>query len=213
MNTALRIGLTLLLASMGCMGADVTPFLANEQLGVRIARANYPETLHKDLTSGLTNTLLIRLTLLADTQVLQQRTATLNVKYDLWDENFTAGLVLDGTTVDTRTYGKLADITAALSQLKLPAMFRAAEVPAARALTMRAEILLNPVDRERMEKIRKWVAENSADAHGVGTLSPVGTTDTIFNRIFEQYAAGANVAATWSEQGDSKPFRLHELPP
>lgn len=217
MSTRMRIGLLLLLASVTCAGAELTPILRDKQLGVLVTHANYPESLRRDLTSGLTNTLLIRMSLLADAQVVRQRTATLTVKYDLWEETFAATVAMDGANVDSRIYGTLADITAALAQLKLPAVFRSADLPAARTLAIRAEMLLNPLDRERMEKIRKWVAENSTympqDRTGVGALNPVGagSANSVFNKIFEQYAAGANIAAAWTENTTSKPFQLEEL--
>jgi hypothetical protein len=217
MSTRARMGLLLLFASATCAAAELSPFLSDRQVGVRVTHVNYPENLRKDLTSGLTNTLLIRMSLLADAQVVRQRTATLTVKYDLWEETFAATLSIEGANVDSTIYGTLADVTAALAQLELPGVFRSAELPAARKLVIRAEMLLNPLDRERMEKIRKWVAENSTYAPpgrtGVGTLSPVGTgsSNSVFNKIFEQYAAGANVAAAWTENGTSKPFQLEEL--
>ena len=218
MTTRVRMGLLLLFASVACGGADLSPYLHDKQLGVLVTGTKYPEGLPKDLTSGLTNTLLLRVSLLADAQVIRQRTAELSIKYDLWEETFTATLATDGAAVDTRIYGTLSEVTAALAQLKLPGMFRSTDLAAGRKFLIRADILLNPVDRERMEKIRKWVAQNStyipSGPTGVGTVSSpsASMSNSAFNRIFEQYAQGASVAAAWTETGASKPFQLEDVP-
>jgi hypothetical protein len=44
-----------------------------------------------------------------------------------------------------------------------------------------------------------------------GLPAPRSTSARLFNRIFEQYAAGAPVAATWKQTVTSKPFKLEEL--
>src|SRR5262245_3006800 len=79
------------------------------------------------------------------------------------------------------------------------------------ALVLKAEVLLNPIDRERMEAIRKWVEENTAPTtRGLNGTSPAGNTspsaNAIFNRIFEQYAIGGDFAAVWKESLTSQSF-------
>jgi hypothetical protein len=77
-------------------------------------------------------------------------------------------------------------------------------------------MLLNPIERERIDAIKKWVAENStytpADTTGFSDKR-VGSShsNAIFNKIFEQYAHGADVAATWKESFSSKPFRIGDV--
>jgi hypothetical protein len=80
-----------------------------------------------------------------------------------------------------------------------------------------ADVLLNPIDRERMDRIRKWVAENSAhspvDPTRPDATAPVGASmsNALFNSIFEQYASGTSVAAAWHETVGSKPFTRESL--
>jgi hypothetical protein len=57
--------------------------------------------------------------------------------------------------------------------------------------------------------IRKWVAENSTP--DVGADQGISTSNTIFNRIFEQYADGSDVAAEWRVDVTSPPFRPRSL--
>jgi hypothetical protein len=52
--------------------------------------------------------------------------------------------------------------------------------------------------------IRKWVAENSTP---VNADQGIATSNTVFNRIFEQYADGSDLAAVWRVELKSPPFR------
>lgn len=98
----------------------------------------------------------------------------------------------------------------------MPGLFPTSSVPANGDLVMRAVVLLNPIDRERMDAIRQWVAQNSsrssldpAGAMGAGDLS---VSNVIFNRIFEEYARGSDVASAWQQTLTTAPFRLDRLP-
>ena len=92
---------------------------------------------------------------------------------------------------------------------------RASEVPKDGTATLRVEMLLNPIERERLEAIKKWVIENNisipADTSGFSDKR-VGNSrsNEVFNKIFEQYARGAEVAAAWTESLSSKPFKISE---
>lgn len=204
--------LTLLLhATIGWAG-QLTPTLDDGQLSVVIEATQWPDTLRKDLTSGLTNRILIRVSLARDSEIVQQRAVEIAIRYDLWDERFTMNVTLDGVAAEARTIQNAEDMQAALRKLRLPHLFAINGAAATQALTVTTEILLNPVDRERMEMIRKWVAENSiASADIGGPNSGGGLAVTLFNRIFEQYAKGADIAAIWQETSTSQPFRLEEL--
>jgi hypothetical protein len=96
-----------------------------------------------------------------------------------------------------------------LGALPLPRLFDAATLPGASDLTLRVEVLLNPIDREKMRMIRKWVAQNSTPE--VGGDQGLSMSNAIFNRIFEQYADGSDVAAAWRVTVVSAPFRLERL--
>ena len=76
-------------------------------------------------------------------------------------------------------------------------------------LTLRVEVLLNPIDREKMQMIRKWVAQNSTPE--VAGRQGISVSNAIFNRIFEQYADGSDVAAVWRTAVQSARFRVDSL--
>ncbi|MET0535826.1 MAG: hypothetical protein ABW171_16540 [Steroidobacter sp.] len=204
--------LALLLHAAAGWASQLTPSMDAGQLSVLVESTTLPEALRKDLTSGLTNRILIRVTLASGAKTVQQRAVEIAVRYDLWDEHFAVRVALDGAEAEARTLKTLDEMQALLRALRLPRLFATTGMNATQPHNVTAEILLNPIDRERMEMIRKWVAESSiapADIRGRNTsdLSLV-----IFNRIFEQYAKGADIAAIWRETLTSPPFTFDKLP-
>jgi hypothetical protein len=200
--------LLLLLAASTVEAAEVSPTLADGKLGMRVNDLAFPATLPKELGSGLTNRLYVRVSLMDARQLVEQRVVELAIRYDLWDERFIVNTI-NGASIETRTVADAAGMNALLAALPLPTLFDEAAVPRARELVLRAEILLNPIGREKLRMIRKWVAQNSTP--DVGADQAVSVTNGIFNRIFEQYADGTDIAAVWREVAESKPFRIDDL--
>lgn len=191
--------------------AELTPVVRGHTIGVHCAGIAWPATLTKDLMSGLTNTLVIHVSLWSDSRQLDQKTAVISVKYDLWEETFALTMTMDKAVILTRNAETQPQIEAFLANLELPELFAASEVPKDKLATLRIEMLLNPIERERLEAIKKWVLENNtsipADTSGFSDKR-VGASGSneVFNKIFEQYAGGAEVAA-WRASLSSKPFR------
>ena len=206
----------LALAARPAAPAEVTPVVREHTLGVHIGGIAWPATLTKDLVSGLTNTVLIHAALFSDSRQLDQKTAVIAIKYDLWEETFALTVTVNGAEILARTDQMQPQIEAFLANLELPELFAASEVPKDRAATLRVEMLLNPIERERLEAIKKWIIENNtsipADTSGFSDKR-VGNSrsNEVFNKIFEQYAQGADVAASWKESLWSKPFKISEV--
>ncbi len=188
----------------------------DNHLGARIEDITFPDSFRGDLTSGLTNRLMIRLTVHQGTQELHSRSVEIAIRYDLWDEQFTMTTQLEGNDLEISVYRDVQQVIQRLQTIQLPTLFSTKSVPANAELIMQAVVLLNPIDRERMDAIKEWVAKNSrrssldpAAAMGVGDIS---MSNAIFNRIFEQYASGSDVASAWHEKLTSAPFRVDTLP-
>jgi hypothetical protein len=209
------IAILLALASASTLAAELTPERQNGQLGARIQGSSLPDSFRRDLTSGLTNRLLIRLTLHHAARELHIRSVEVAVRYDLWDEKFIMTTRLDGATVDTIALLDVQQVMQRLQDIRLSGLFATSNVPANSDLVMRAVVLLNPIDRERMDAIRRWVEQNNsrssldpAGALGVGDIS---ISNAIFNRIFEQYASGSDAASAWQQTLATRPFRVDRL--
>lgn len=202
------VALLILLANSAANAAEVLATLEDGKLGVRVDGLVFPATLPKELTSGLTNRLYARVALNGAGAILGKRIVEYSIRYDLWDQTFSVISATDGSIAESRTLASLADVEALLASLPLSRLFEGSTLPVT-DLTLRVEVLLNPIDREKMRMIRKWVAQNSTPeaAGGPG----ITVSNTIFNRIFEQYADGSDVAAAWRVTLESRPFRLDAL--
>jgi hypothetical protein len=194
--------------------AELTPFLEDDALGVLVAGMAFPENLNTDLESGLTNRILIRITL-EQAGRRAQRAAEIAIRYDLWDESFTILTRLDDVTVDNVTRRSVQEVREFIARIRLARLFKTADLDVSGDLALAAELLLNPIDRERMENIRKWVAENSArpplDPAGALAANDTSLANAVFNKIFEQYARGSDLAATWQQRVSARPFTLEGL--
>ncbi|WP_161965887.1 hypothetical protein [Steroidobacter cummioxidans] len=210
------LALVLALATTGSLAAELAPVRDDAHLGARLQGASLPESFRRDLTSGLTNRLLIRLTLHQAARELRARSVEIAIRYDLWDETFTMTRTMDGVSMDTTTYQDAQQVIRKLQQITFSELFPTSSMPADIDLIMRAVVLLNPIDRERMEAIRTWVARNhkrsSLDPAGALSVGDASISSAIMERIFEQYANGADVAAVWQQTLTSQPFRLDGLP-
>jgi hypothetical protein len=207
-----RRGLALLLC-LWCAqsgAADVSVAMAGDDLGVALASLELPAGIERELTSGLTNRFYARTSLLDGDTVLQQRAAEIAIRYDLWDQKFDVVTTIENSIVDSRRLDGVAEVRAFFAPLRLGHLYHVAGLPAARPLKIRIELLLNPIEREKLRMIRKWVAGNSTP--DVGSDQGISMSNVIFNRIFEQYADGRDVAAVWRVDVSSTPFRLDALP-
>jgi hypothetical protein len=195
------LSLLALVCAADVRAADVVVTRSENRLGVRLLAVAYPATLAKDLKSGLTNRLFVRATLMDSGNVLSQRAVEIALRYDLWDEKFSVVSTMDEAVVDSRTLANSAEVEAMLGALPIPSLFDARALSEGRDYRLRLELLLNPIDREKMRTIRKWIAQNTAPAVG-GT----STSNAVFNRIFEQHT-DSDLAAAWRETL-SAAFRL-----
>ncbi len=215
MRRPARLACILVLIGTEALGADMSPFLQEQWLGVTVVNAGFPDSLRKDLTSGLTNRVLVRIALSSDGTALKQQSAEVTIRYDLWEERFAATTIVGGAVAEAKTYPTLDAVIAFLGRLRLPRLFSSKELNQNARYVIRAELLLNPIDRERMDQISKWVRENSDDTplgpDGVGARVTSSMSTEIFNRLFEQYANGSDTAAAWHDSAASAAFTLADL--
>jgi hypothetical protein len=200
------------------LAAQLTPVLQDGTLGALLQGVSLPPTLRKDLVSGLTNRIVIRVTLSAP-RPQSSKLVGIAVKYDLWEETFAVKTTVDEVAVNAASYRTVDEVISMLTNLSLPHLFGVDSGGPGNELALTAEILFDPIEKARMEEIRKWVAENDqpgtpdSTSLSPGLSAPRSTTARVFNRIFEQYAAGAAVAAVWKQTVTSKPFKAEELRP
>jgi hypothetical protein len=212
-----HIGVLCLLCAGVASAADLLPVREGDRLGAHVTGLRLPDGLRKDLRSGLTTRMLIRVELLEDARVVETRMVEIAVKYDLWDENFRLTITPGGAPA--RVLNADSEVVAVLSDVSLPRLFELSRLVAGREHVLKCDVLLNPIEEERLSLIRKWVAENSVPplSQGVeatrGTGPAAGTAyGDLFNRIFERYASGDGGVAAWTESLRSRPFRPEAVP-
>jgi hypothetical protein len=194
------------------LAAELTAMRRGQHIGARVQKLDFPESLRKELVSGLTNRLLLRVSLRRDGQLLEETAIEITIRFDLWDESFHVATSSPGGEV-RRVETSLDATLRALDDLLLADLFDVSSRPSNEQMHVHADVLLNPIDRERMDKIRRWVAENTTNAasSSQSTTRSSSASSELFARIFEQYAAGKDVASIWRRSLASRPFRLDEL--
>ena len=190
--------------SAASVAATLSVTQSDGDVGVRIDALAYPESLPRELQSGLTNRLYLRVTALDGATSLQVSTVEIAIRYDLWEQTFIVNRTVNTAPAETLRLAGTTEMSAFLQSLHVPGIFANRTLPPNSQLTLRAELLLNPIGKEKLRMIRKWVAENSAPNVDQG----ISTSNTVFNRIFEQYADGSDLAAVWRVDLVSPPFRL-----
>ena len=178
-------------------------------ISVRVHGIAVPANLSTGLTSRLANRLYARVSLFETGRFVGQRAVEITVRYDLWEERFSIVSTIDDAIVDSRNVAKLAEVTTFLNSLPLPKLFNTDGLPDASDLAVRVELLLNPISREKVRMIRKWVTQNTAPVIE-GEQGP-SVSNTLFNRIFEQYSSDSDVAAAWRTDVVSAAFRVGDL--
>ncbi len=190
--------------SAASAAATLSVIQSDGDVGLRIDALAYPESLPRELESGLTNRLYLRVTALDGATQLQVSTVEIAIRYDLWEQAFIVNRTVNNAPTQALRLAGTIEMNAFLQSLNVPGVFANRTLPPNSQLTLRAELLLNPIGKEKLRMIRKWVAENSAPNVDQG----ISTSNTVFNRIFEQYADGSDLAAVWRVKLVSPPFRL-----
>jgi hypothetical protein len=200
------LALLLLVCIADSSAADVEVIRRDGKLGVRVLAVAYPANLSKDLVSGLTNRLYARVSLLESGKVLDQRAVEIALRYDLWDEKFSLVSTMNEKVIESRYLANLAETESMLAALSLPGLFDISRLGDKRDYLLRVELLLNPIDREKMRTIRKWVSQNTSPSIAGDQIA---ASNAVFNRIFEQYA-DSDLAAAWRVALDET-FRVESV--
>ncbi|MBT4763294.1 MAG: hypothetical protein HOO06_16490 [Bdellovibrionaceae bacterium] len=195
---------------------NLIPIRGVKKMGLRINNINYPEKLKSEISSGLVTKILIQLSLLENQIILDNQIIELRIQYDLWDENYMVKGAMNKRKLETIYYKNRELLLEKMNRLKFNNIFKLTPGIKGENLQIKADILLNPIYKEKMHHIRKWVAENSISATLGGSnktnLKAVRSSgNPMFNRIFEQLTQGENMAGVWRVTGKTKKFHLEDL--
>lgn len=217
MNICFPISIVVFFQCTLVAASDLRPFLKNEKIGVILKELNFPKTLPKDLVSGLSNKVFFLFELSDDSKFRSQRVVNLSVKYDLWDENFKVHVRVGEGDSFSRKFDSLKEVLTFMGNLRIADLWSIKDLSKSSVLILKLDALLNPIEEEQMEQIRKWVASNSVssplDPTGLGSAKIVAPArlNKLFSEIFNRYSGGSNIASVWQQTVFAKPFRLPQV--
>jgi hypothetical protein len=192
--------------------ATLTPTLNDQAIGISLSDVALPDTLMNELASGFEHRLLLRVVLISQAVKIVHADAMITAKYDLWDERYIVRTMAAGRLENERLLPTIQGVIAQLKTIRLDQLFLVENTLRDRDLMLQAELLINPIERQKIEQLREWVATHSTpnQALGYGVAFTPKPND-MFNRIFEQYTNGADLSAAWSLTIRSQPFRVDQL--
>lgn len=192
---------------------SVMPTQQGRRLGVKIEKIAYPQKLLAELKSGFTNRLIVEIQIQVENKVVGKKQIQLVSKYDLWEETFTLFLVSDGIVLKKQTYTKIAEVIKSLDPLiATDVMAIPSSINSGQSFFLRVELSLNPIEKEKMQEVQKWVRENStAAASGFSGIISRPVSGKMFADLFSQVAQGQDNAATWRVSAESAPMLWKDL--
>jgi hypothetical protein len=218
------VAAVLMCGNMGqsALALTVSPTLNDGRLSVTVGDINYPKaTLDKALKSGLPNNIGLWLTLTRDDKEVYVVHLNYRITYDLWDEVYQ---VQTNSTTGVESSQMVPSQTQLLSQLSSIALGNV--VPGAMLrpqgqYRLKAQVIVNPVQVERIKKIQAWIASSKGfdkpSANQLGTTGlgqglqsraeqSIATTGVssagprfqkLFDQILEQYMSNEKMPALW----------------
>ena len=82
---------------------------------MRIDALAFPATLPRELASGLTNRLYVRVSVLDGQAVVQMRTVEITIRYDLWEEKFTVTRTMEHASSETQQVANITEVNSFLA--------------------------------------------------------------------------------------------------
>lgn len=212
--------LILLLCAFGLVGKSggnyllaetVTPSISGDYWGIQLQNIPIPEDLlKKELKTGLTTTLIIETVLTDQNQALQRQRAVVNTFFELWEERYQLEIATAYGKKE-QTHREIMSLLTSLRNLNILKIGKRAGAQGPGPYQVQVKYLLNPIDKSKSEKIRKWISENRASGFGAsqtaGAANSPGIRFTqLFDSILDQYFSENGRSAKWEFTVESVPF-------
>jgi hypothetical protein len=194
------------------------------RLNVIVSDLDYPENFSKDLKSGLTTVILAQVVVREASAIngavnAVAETYSVDCRYDLWDELYRIKILgSQGVAAIDRQTKSQDEAVSILKNLKLELTGKDfARLDANRIVVVEGRVLLNPIQQERVQKIRQWIAQNTVTSRqdpaglGYGTQGSPSRFNEVFSSILQQYGDGKTQIATWQRVVTSQAFLIKDL--
>lgn len=184
-------------------------------LGIQLIDLQLPDSIRKDLKSGLTNKFLFIFRIQSQGSEEIVIPIELSIKYDLWDETYSMTIVANSKT-KTSFIPKIEDVLSQISNFRWPDLMDFSKWPKNAKMKIQGSIILNPIEKERMEQIKKWVLQNSSISSSGSGSNEGGFVSgirhhKIFDKIFEEKTSGSKFATQWVSNMEATSYSLEDL--
>lgn len=178
--------------------------VSGQQLKVTFShRDSFPPAVRKKLTSGLTTSVIVELSLerQGSKKLATYWARTVEITYDLWEDKFI--VVQEDAAVRRRkvveSKGQAIDLAAVLAKVPI-ANFK--DLPPG-IYRIRAKIETNPVSKEMLTKIRRWLARSRAAQTGAaGPANYFGSfVGALVDRRISQADRSVEFVSQWIRLG------------
>ncbi len=220
--------LVLVLFANTVNGIELESRISNNVLTVRVSEINYPKNIiENELNSGLPNNFNVIFSVKNNKEIRFVKNINYQVTFDLWDEVYIIQTTLDNKTTLEEIVDEKSLVIDFINNITFENIGMLAELQQDQGYQLTAQVLVNPVNTERIEKIRRWIAKSQGfselSEHNQHTRSPraiskasVGSsasiTDTgiggsarprfqkLFDQIMEQYMELNETPALWKSE-------------
>lgn len=189
---------------------------------LQVSNVPFPqEKFKKDLNSGLSTTLITSLSLFRENALQTKKQLMFKIYYDLWDEVYYFKS-LDGDKVLSTTKLNKTLLNNFLSQYTFPTTITEEESKRISSYTAMFELVVDPINKEKRDKIKKWLAQNQVPATTSSNISTsndklkVDTTTSgtikrnLFNQILDSELNSELDSGAWNFVTPKVPLSLKE---
>ncbi len=195
------------------------PFIRDGAVGLKMKGLTLPiDLFNKSLKSGLSTSFLVQAVFVDTHGANLQKSWLIKFRYDLWDEHF----IIDQQEKESVIAKSEKDLFDKLSNLTLYPIIAKNEWQMKGVTQARVRFWLNPIEKEKIKEIRKWISKNAVASAGEGKSGipggapgPMPATSGhgirfpgLFDRLLDKQSTPS---ATWTTTLESKPFQLKDL--
>ena len=208
--------LAILFAAAAEAAEGLRVFQSHGAIGIQTTELKLPtEILHKSAKSGLSTTFLAIVSVYAPDKLLHSQEWSIKYHYDLWDENFI--LQIKGPKkVLEMSFKNEAELFAGLAKLKLVGLWPPHQLGA--QLQFKLQLILDPVDKEKAQQIRKWISQNILpQTTGNPNASSLLSNSTplhfsgLFQKILNRDGNSNQTQGLWSTEAVSPLVQLKDI--
>lgn len=162
--------------SASVRGLEITANIVEQHLKVVASSINYPERIKtKELKSGLPNNISLLVSINWQNNKIFVNRINYQITYDLWDEIYRVQVSDDKQIKSTKSFESNLELLDFISHFELVSKEVVSALVAGQEYQISGQVLVNPVQAERIDKIRTWIANSQGHS-----LDPQMQKNTLF---------------------------------